>query len=129
MNAVNTGPAETFTDPVRKTWETYAASWQAQDSARRHELYQQSLSETCVYRDPLTQASGWNELDAYMQDFQRQIPGGHFVTTWFLTHHQRSVAKWEMRSAAAEVLGIGVSYAEYEADGKIRAMTGFFETP
>lgn len=114
---------------LRQTWETYTSTWKPENAARRNELFAQTLSEACEYRDPLVHAVGWAALEAYMQDFQRQVPGGHFVTTWFVAHHGRSIAKWEMRGANAAVLGEGVSYAEYEGDGKLRAMNGFFDTP
>lgn len=116
-------------DPFRQTWETYTAAWKPENAPERRSLFEQTLSADCEYRDPLVHAAGWDALDAYMQDFQRQVPGGHFVTTWFLAHHGRSIAKWEMRGADAAVLGHGVSYAEYAGDGKLRAMNGFFDTP
>ena len=117
------------TDAFRRTWEAYAASWKPENAARRRSLFEQALNPGCEYRDPLVHAVGWDALDTYMQDFQRQVPGGHFATTWFAAHHGRSIAKWEMRGADASVLGHGVSYAEYGDDGKLRAMNGFFDTP
>lgn len=117
------------TDALRRTWEAYTSAWKPENATRRQSLFEQTLNRTCEYRDPLVHAAGWDALDAYMRDFQRQVPGGHFVTTWFVAHHDRSVAKWEMRSAGADVLGHGVSYAEYADDGKLLTMNGFFDIP
>jgi len=128
MNS-STATLSSRNDAYRGTWEAYTASWKPENAARRRSLFEQTLNHDCEYRDPLVHTVGWDALDTYMQDFQRQVPGGHFVTTWFLAHHDRSIAKWEMRDAAASVLGHGVSYAEYADDGKLRAMNGFFETP
>ena len=128
MNS-STGMPPDSTDVFRLTWEAYTAAWKPENAARRRSLFEQTLRRDCEYRDPLVHAVGWDALDFYMQDFHRQVPGGHFVTTWFLAHHDRSVAKWEMRNADATVLGQGVSYAEYADDGKLRAMNGFFDTP
>lgn len=122
----------TSSDPAagfRHTWEIYTAAWRPENVAQRRSLFAQALNEDCEYRDPLMHASGWDALEAYVQNFHRQVPSGHFVTTWFVAHHDRSVAKWEMRGADEVVLGHGVSYAEYARDGKLRGMNGFFDTP
>lgn len=112
-----------------KIWETYVASWRATCPDEKRAAYARSLSPECVYTDPLMQARGWDELLAYMQSFHEQLPGAHFVTKEFEAHHDRSLAKWEMRDANEKVLGEGVSYGEYAPDGKLRSMTGFFDTP
>lgn len=112
-----------------RTWETYAASWKATSADEKRALYEKSLSADCVYTDPLTQARGWDELVAYMLEFHQQVPGGHFATVEFMAHHDRSIAKWEMRDASDAVLGDGVSYGEYDKHGKLVSMNGFFKTP
>jgi len=113
----------------QKTWETYVSSWKADSLEEKTALFEASLDTNCHYRDPLSTAKGWDELAGYMNAFHQQIPGGHFVTTWFLAHNQRSIAKWEMRNAQEVVLGEGISYGEYNDQGKLLTMTGFFETP
>ena len=112
-----------------KTWETYAASWKAEALSEKQRLFEQSLSADCRYTDPLTQTQGYSSLLNYMRDFHRQIPGGHFVTKRFIAHHDRSVAFWDMCDESGAVIGDGVSYGEYDATGKLSAMTGFFDTP
>ncbi|MEM6274608.1 MAG: nuclear transport factor 2 family protein [Myxococcota bacterium] len=113
---------------LRKTWDTYAASWGAKSAEERRALYREALSPRCIYTDPLHQARGFDELLAYMQQFHEQVPGGHFVIKEFIFHHHRSLAKWDMCGADGTVLGDGVSYGEYDDDGKLVAMTGFFST-
>ena len=112
----------------QSTWEIYAASWRATSADEKRALYQKSLSAECVYTDPTIQAQGWDELLAYMQGFHQQVPGGHFVTVEFMAHHDRSIAKWEMRDGNGAVLGDGVSYGEYDKHGKLVVMTGFFKS-
>jgi len=121
--------AATAPEALRRTWEAYTTAWHPAQAAQRRQLFAQTLNERCEYSDPLVHAAGWDALEAYMQDLQRQLPGGHFVTTWFQAHHGRSVARWQMRGADAAVLGEGVSYAEYDAEGRLRTMNGFFDTP
>jgi hypothetical protein len=68
-------------------------------------------------------------LISYMLDFHRQVPGGFFKTTSFQAHNARSLAAWQMCDGEGAVIGVGASYAEYGADGKLSAMTGFFDVP
>ncbi|MBI3563524.1 MAG: nuclear transport factor 2 family protein [Gammaproteobacteria bacterium] len=113
----------------KNTWEIYVAAWKAASAAEKHALFKACLDSACVYTDPLIKTQGWEALQAYMLDFHRQIPGGHFVTTYFLAHNHKSIAQWQMRNADNTVLGVGMSYAEYNDTGKLVAMTGFFEPP
>ena len=101
--------------PLQSIWDTYTASWKADSAADRTALFTESLDPACTYNDPLATAQGWDQLTAYMDDFHRQVPGGHFVTHYFASHNQ--------------VIGEGVSYGRYNDRNRLVAMTGFFETP
>ncbi len=114
---------------LQNTWETYARSWKVASADEKRALYRESLDPSCIYRDPLTQRNGWDELLTYMKEFHQQIPGGHFRTVEFIAHHDRSIARWEMCNEEEAVLGTGMSYGEYNAEGKLISMTGFFEPP
>jgi SnoaL-like domain len=114
---------------ARATWERYAAAWRATTRADKLAALATSVAPACTYRDPLTVAEGHEALVEYMLGFHQQVPGGHFETVSFITHHQRSVATWTMRDAARQVIGDGISYGEYADDGKLVAMTGFFAVP
>jgi hypothetical protein len=113
----------------RDTWETIVSSWKVASPAEKRALFEKCLDPECQYNDPLIKAKGWDELEAYMMDFHLQIPGGHFATTYFLAHNNKSIAKWEMRNGDNIVLGDGISYAEYNENGYLTSMTGFFEPP
>lgn len=80
----------------RGMWEKYALVWKTPSSKTSLEALGACVSPRCVYRDPLTQAEGHEALLAYMAELQKQIPGAHFQTTWFHTHHERSIARWNM---------------------------------
>lgn len=114
---------------LKAVWERYVGSWKVSSRAEKLEIYATCLAPTCVYSDPLTRAVGWDQLDEYMASFHEQIPGGHFVTEEFLSHSGRSVARWKMLSGDGRPLGAGFSYAEYDEQQRLVAMTGFFEPP
>jgi hypothetical protein len=113
----------------RTTWETYAGAWKAESREAKRAALVASVAPGCVYRDPLTRADGQDALIEAMLAFHVLVPGGWFETTYFLAHHDRSISKWTMRSAAGDTLGEGISYGEYDGTGRLVAMTGFFETP
>ncbi|MEQ1515409.1 MAG: nuclear transport factor 2 family protein [Usitatibacteraceae bacterium] len=113
----------------RTTWETYANAWKVTTAQEKTQALKQSVAPACVYQDPITVTKGYDELVAYMLAFHQQIPDGHFVTTYFLAHHDVSIAKWNMVSGDGTIIGDGASYGRYNEEGALVAMTGFFETP
>ena len=113
---------------LKTTWEKYTSTWKMTGKAERLAMFSEVLAENAVYTDPLVQARTWEDLIAYMEDFHQQIPGGHFVITSFLSHHQKSIANWEMKTGDSVTVGTGVSYGEYDDQGKLLSMNGFFET-
>ena len=112
----------------RAVWERYAAAWKVGPVAEKRALLDGCVSPKCRYTDPTAQLSGWDELLAHMVAFHEQIPGGYFVTEYFLAHHGRSIARWKMFSAAQVAIGEGISYGEYDEQQRLVTMTGFFDT-
>jgi len=117
------------TRDARATWERYAESWKVSGAAAKRALHETCLAPNCTYTDPLVVAQGRDALVEYMLEFHHQVPGGHFVTDHFLAHHDRGIARWRMVGGDGTTLSDGISYCEYDADGRLRAMTGFFEPP
>jgi hypothetical protein len=119
----------TMSASKQTTWEKYVSAWKVTTANEKAAALRTSVAPSCVYKDPSTVASGHEELVAYMLALHQQIPAGHFVTTYFLAHHDASIAKWNMVNGAGEVIGDGVSYGQYNEHGLLVAMTGFFELP
>ena len=113
----------------RATWDTYTSAWKLATAQEKYGVLASSTDQGCVYRDPLAHTRGHAELVDYMLDFHQQMPGGHFETTYFLAHHGRSIARWNMRDGNGAIVGDGISYGEYNDTGKLIGMTGFFATP
>ncbi len=110
-------------------WELYTSAWKVSTEAEKRALFEQSLAPECIYRDPLTVAEGWDALASYMLEFHNMIPGGHFVTREFKAHNNRSIAEWNMCAGDGTVVGVGISYGEYNSTGKLVSMAGFFDAP
>lgn len=109
------------------TWEIYTRSWSETDIAKRLQLFEQSLSSECVYSDPLTQVTGYEQLSAYMSELHKNVPGVKFISTEFKNHHDRSLTHWDMIDGNGNVLSQGISYGLYGADGRLVQMSGFFD--
>jgi hypothetical protein len=118
---------ELQTDLHRETWDIYTLAWQVASAAEKRAIYAECLAPDCEYNDPLARTKGYDELLDYMLDFQRQVPGGRFVVKHFLAHNDQSIACWDMVTGDGTVAGDGISYGKYNAEGKLTAMTGFFE--
>ena len=118
-----------MSNDLEAVWERYVSAWKPTAIAEKRELFATCLSPDCVYTDPLTLARGWQELLDYMVGFHGQLPGAYFVTQQFLAHHRCSVSRWKMVNAEALTLDEGISYAEYDAGGRLRNVTGFFTPP
>lgn len=112
----------------RKTWELYSESWKRTKLSERIELFKKSLSADCCYTDPLVLTKGWDELVVYMEQFHSQVPGGHFEIVDFQAHHNFSIARWNMLNHENMNIGDGYSFGEYNQEGLLIKMTGFYKT-
>ncbi|NKI68304.1 nuclear transport factor 2 family protein [Collimonas pratensis] len=112
---------------LEKTWEKYTSAWKMTSKAERLATFSEALADHAVYTDPLVRATSWDELISYMENLHQQIPGAHFVTTHFMSHHQKSIANWEMKTPENVTIGTGISYGEYDDRGRLISMNGFFK--
>ncbi len=81
-------------DDRRATWEKYVSAWKESAGDAKRAALATSVAPGCTYRDPIAEAEGHDALVDYMLQFHKQVPGGHFETTYFLAHHQRSITRW-----------------------------------
>jgi hypothetical protein len=113
----------------RATWDTYASAWKAVSTDDKAVALRASVAPSATYRDPRSEADGHAALIAAMIAFHQLVPGGHFVTTHFQAHHDRSIAHWTMHDAAGVRIGEGTSFGAYGPDGRLVEMTGFYAVP
>lgn len=109
---------------AKQLWEVYTGSWSEPDKAQRQMIFDQCLHPECEYSDANIVVVGHAGLSEYMTGFQKNVPGGRFVTTSFVEHHGRTLAHWDM-VIGGQVVGQGASFAHFHADGRLRQMTGF----
>jgi len=80
------------------------------------------------YSDPMVAIRGAEALAGYMLSLFEMNPGGRFVEVSFLSHHERSLAKWDVLDGGGVRVGDGTSYAEYDETGRIVSVAVFFTT-
>ena len=115
--------------PIQQTWEHYVQAWNAASNDERFQHFQRALTPDAIYTDPLTLTINLNELSEYMSQFHEQFPGYFFETQHFLSHHQHSIARWEMKDSHGQTISKGISHGRYNDQGFLISATGFYDTP
>jgi hypothetical protein len=113
---------------MKELWNEYATAWSNPDRAARQKILEKRLTPDIQYADPAVQTSGYAEISDYMESFQTGYPGRRFVISEVIAHHDSCLAHWTMqRDSKIEMKG--ASFAEIEADGRLRRIRGFFGQP
>ena len=108
-------------------WRRYAAIWAADETSRSTEL-EACLHETGSYCDPNGLIEGRSALSAYMGNFQQFAPGAKFHISSVAEHHGRSFSSWTLQATDGSVLQQGRSFASHDEQGRLRHITGFFDS-
>ncbi len=112
-------------DARKATWEIYTSTWSETHADTRMKMLERSVHPDYAYTDPNLHARGYIQLSDYMAEFQKNVPGGKFVTTKFEQHHDRCLVHYDLVGVDASVLTTGASYGMFGADGRLAQMVGF----
>ena len=107
-------------------WQRYARIWTSAPATRVSEL-EACLAETCVYCDINGIQQGREALSRYMGGFQESVKNANFEILSVLHHHDCMLAEWRLVAANGAVLQTGRSFATTADDGRLQAITGFFD--
>jgi len=129
MSSTAEKTAKTMSGLIATTWQTYVEAWNARDRSERERFLSSAVDVNSNYVDPNVDIKGHQALSDYMGEFHAQMPGATFVLTRFISHHQKSIASWNLHDENGGVLFSGISYGTYNAQGKLTAEHGFFDTP
>jgi hypothetical protein len=106
--------------------ETYGASWNETDDAKRGALLEKAWSDDGFYQDPQGTADGRAALIAHIGGFHQLFPGHTIEFASGIDGNGASFRwAWEMRKGEEVVLE-GVDFAELAPDGRIQRIAGFF---
>ena len=82
------------------------------------------------YRDPLLAAEGYDALDAMIAAVHAQYPGHRFRLTGAIDGYPgRARWPWALVGPDGTPIVAGLDVAALADDGRLRAVTGFFEAP
>jgi hypothetical protein len=108
--------------------DTYIASWNEGDEARRRELVADAFTADARYLDPLMAGEGTDGITAMIGAAQAQFPGHRFELAFGPDAHNDVVRfAWRLVGDDGPVAG-GTDFATVADDGRLRNVTGFLET-
>jgi len=120
-----TSTTESETDAT-ETIDTYLATWNETDPAKRAELINASLGADLWYRDPMLEADGRDAYEAMIASVQAQFPGLVMRRTSPVDAHRDLVRfNWALGATDAEPTFAGVDMAKFDEDGKLHRIVGF----
>ena len=115
-------------DDITTLVERYIAAWNETDPTNRLSLIARTWAGDATFVDPLMEGEGHAGIDALIRGVQERFPGLRFRpfgTTE--SHHARARFSWELAPEAGDAVARGTDFAELSADGRLRAVIGFFD--
>jgi hypothetical protein len=108
--------------------DRYLAMWNETDAAQRRALIAQTWAEDGSYIDPVMNSAGHPGLDAMVAAVQQRFPDHHFQLTGPIdTYQDRLRFTWKLAAAGAPAVVTGTDFGVLTADGRLQAITGFFD--
>ena len=117
-----------MTNTINAVVDTYIASWNEGDEARRRALVARAFADDARYLDPLMAGEGTDGITAMIGAAQTQFPGHRFELAFGPDAHNDVVRfAWQLVGEDGPVAG-GTDFATVADDGRLRNVTGFLET-
>ena len=115
---------------VDETVRAYGAAWLEVDEAERRRLLQSAWSEDGVYQDPTAHVVGREALIRHIADFHKRLPGTTIIFASGVDHHHGKLHfLWKMIGPDGQVTVEGRDFGEFDVDGRICRIVGFFGQP
>ncbi len=106
--------------------DTYLATWNETDPAKRVALIEASLGADLWYRDPMLEADGREAYDAMIAAVQAQFPGLVMSRTSPVDGHRDLVRfNWALGKPGEAPTFAGLDVAKYDGEGKLHRIIGF----
>lgn len=117
--------------PISDVVDGYFAMWNETDALLRQAVTAATWARDAHYIDPMFAADGHDGLNALVAAVHEQFPGYRFRLTGAVdAHHDRARWGWELSGPdGGPPAAVGVDFALLAPDGRLRAVTGFFERP
>ena len=114
---------------ARASLEHYFAAWgEADEDARRKHL-EAGWAEDGTYTDPTADVHGREALVKHIGAFASTPQSKNFSierSSGIDIHHRVFRFAWEMRDTSGKVITPGIDYGEFNDEGRITKIVGFF---
>src|SRR5471032_3709640 len=123
-------------EAAEATVETYVATWNETDEARRQAGIARAWATSGRYRDPIMASDGPAEIDAMLAAVQARFPGFVLKRTSKVDSHvadgERAEERyvlftWSLGPASGPTVVEGVDFGTLDQDGKLAAVVGFID--
>jgi hypothetical protein len=110
--------------------DSYIASWNERDPARRRELVAETFAEDADYIDPLMKGDGQDGIDAMIAGVQEQYGEYRFELAGAPdAHNDRVRFSWHLiHNGNGGSVATGYDFGRLSPDGRLQSVTGFLET-
>jgi hypothetical protein len=116
------------TNGVDATIDTYVASWNETDPARRRAAIAEAWSAAGCYRDPVMASDGHAGVDAMLAGVQAKFPGFVLKRISKVDHHNDAVRfSWSLGPASGPSVVEGVDFCTLSPDGRLASVVGFID--
>jgi hypothetical protein len=113
---------------IESVVESYVASWNETDPARRQSALAAACAANASYRDPVMTSDGHAGLDAMLAGVQAKFPGFVLKRISQIDSHNGAVRfAWSLGPAAGPSVVEGVDFATLSPDGRLAAIVGFID--
>ena len=113
---------------IESVIESYVASWNETDPARRQSSLAASCAANASYRDPVMVSDGQSGLDAMLAGVQAKFPGFVLRRISKVDCHNDAVRfAWSLGPASRPSVVEGVDFCELTPEGKLVEVVGFID--
>lgn len=113
---------------IESVVESYVASWNETDPAKRQSALAAACAANASYRDPVMTSDGHAGLDAMLAGVQAKFPGFVLKRISKIDSHNGAVRfAWSLGPDAGPSVVEGVDFATLSPDGRFAAIVGFID--
>lgn len=106
---------------------SYLAAWNADDPTERRAAIEAAWTPDHRFCDPLAEATGYDELDAFVGQIRAHYPGARFeLVSGVDAHHGVARWSWSLTLPDGSVPAVGHDVVRLADDGRIAEFVGFF---
>jgi uncharacterized protein YndB with AHSA1/START domain len=108
--------------------DAFLRAWGEPDAARRRELLESCAAPALVFRDAFSATDGLDEMLANLEAVRMHMPGVTLVRDGDVRlAHGTGLVAWTARRESGEPMGRGTNVVDFDADGRIARVVGFWE--